>query len=65
MCWSSAHSASATLPPAAGYCAGDVAGERGGRAGSIEAWARDDSLAVELIDPEIEFVKPFGAQPGT
>ena len=48
---------------AAGYCAGDVAGERGGRAAHIEAWNRRDLttlLALWRSDAEIDWSRPEG-----
>ena len=50
--------------PSARYCAGDVAGERGGREGSIRPLPAGRVLAFELWDPDIEVVN-FDAFPVT
>ena len=40
----------------AGYCAGDVAGERGARPLDLRPWGRGDFHPVEWAHPEIEYV---------
>ena len=44
-------------PEPAGYCAGDVAGERGGRRGPLPRFNRRDMTGLlDLLDPEVEWV---------
>ena len=51
-------------PEPAGYCAGDVAGERGDRAVDLDAWGRGDfELGRVGSDPEIESVIVAGPAP--
>jgi ketosteroid isomerase-like protein len=45
-----------TFGPTGGYCADDVAGERGDRARAFEAFlGGDQERTVQLVDPEVEF----------
>ena len=44
-------------PQVARYCAGDVAGEHGGRSGIFDRWATGDFVAgLTSLDPDVAFV---------